>query len=808
MHTFRHAILASTAGIAIAAISCPAFAQDGDNEGADQSVIIVTSQKREERLQDVPLAVTAVSGDALAEQNITETTALTRIAPSLTYTQGNNPSNSTFRIRGIGTAVFGQGTETSVATVIDGVVLARQAQGFTDLGDIERVEVLRGPQGTLFGKNATAGVINIVTRRPSAELTGRVGATVAGMGEYHLNGGLSGPLSDNIGFRVSGYYNDDAGYIFNHATNSKVNGYETYGFNGKLEFELGDLNLLAGASYYHNVADCCVQVAIRTVNSDLARLQNPVVAGPDNDEVNTNLGIYSFTESQIYSLEANYDLGAATITSISAIQRFKSDNNFDVDGLNTSVPIYMGGNGTAPSYGQFDVNGGPFDLNQFTQELRIGSNGDNVLNYVVGVFYSDLGLNRSFVRRIVSCPTSLVANQGLAIGAVCPSPTGSSGSHQARLDGSHVAAFGQVDYEVSEGLTLIGGLRIQHEKLSASGSQNAAPLVVGDTPMFSGATLTSGTTTTSDDAITGRAGVQYDFSDGQAYATYTRGYKGQSLGTEFNQTFNNNPVVAPENVNAYEVGIKGTTADGLLRYALAAFQADYTNLQVQANRSDNATGNFLFVVTNAGKARTRGIEFESTLMPTDNFSVDFNVTYIEGRFDADGLACPLANRVGTPLITVGQAAPFNTCVRVQSLNGSGATVTSGPTQFVRDGVLPNTPEWRIGVSPRYEQDLGDDFSLFVDLNLNYQSEVTYSLEQDPGLVQGDYFLANLTLGVRPQDRGFSASVFIKNLFDQRYYGTVGTGTSLTSQSLTPGNLTAFRPKDSFRYLGASIGYTF
>ncbi|MCB2066557.1 MAG: TonB-dependent receptor [Erythrobacter sp.] len=801
-------MLLSTVGVAISAVAMPAYAQETSEDGTDDNTIVVTAQKREERLQDVPLAVTAVTGDSLAEANITETTALQRIAPSLTYTQGNNPSNSTFRIRGIGTQVFGQGTETSVATVIDGVVLARQAQGFTDLGDIERVEVLRGPQGTLFGKNATAGVINIVTRRPSNELEGRVSATIAEMGEYHLNGGLSGPLSDNVGFRLSGYYNNDSGYIYNHATDTNVNGYETYGFNGKLEFDLGDLNLLLGGSYYHNSADCCVQVAIQTTNANLATLQFPVIAGRNNREVNTNLGLTSFTESEIYSLEGNYDLGGATITSITAYQIFRSDNNYDVDMLNNPVPIYSGGNGNAPYYAQFQVNGGPFNLDQFSQELRISSNGDNRLNYVAGLFYSDLGLNRSFQRRIVSCPTTIAANQGLAIGAICPSPTASSGSHSARLDSSHIAAFGQIDFEVVDGLTLIGGLRIQHEKISASGAQDAAPLVVGDTPMFSGATLTSGTTTASDDAITGRAGIQYEFSRfAQAYATYTRGYKGQSLGTEFNQTFNNNPVVAPEHVNAYEVGFKGRTTDGLLQFALAAFQADYTNLQVQANRSDQATGNFLFVVTNAGQARTRGIELESTLQPSDAFSVDFNLTYIDAQFDADGLACPLADRVGTPIIAVGQTVPFNTCVRIQTVNNSNTTVTSGPTQLVRDGTLPNTPEWRIGISPRYEREFGD-FLGFVDFNFQYQSSVIFSLEQDQNQIQQGYWLADATIGIRPQDRGFSASVFVRNMFDQLYYGSIGTGTSLTSQTLTPDNLTAFRPRNSFRYFGASVGYTF
>ena len=139
-----------------------ASAQDTSND------IIVTAQKRSERLQDVPLAVTAVSGEPLANRQINDTTALTGAVPSLTFQQGNHPANTTFRIRGVGTALFGQGVESSVAVVVDGVPMVRAAQSLSDIADVDRIEVLRGPQGTLFGKNASAGVLSIVTARPTS----------------------------------------------------------------------------------------------------------------------------------------------------------------------------------------------------------------------------------------------------------------------------------------------------------------------------------------------------------------------------------------------------------------------------------------------------------------------------------------------------------------------------------------------------------------------------------------------------------------------------------------------------------------
>ncbi|KAK0331620.1 hypothetical protein LTR94_028201, partial [Friedmanniomyces endolithicus] len=219
-------------------------------QASDPGEIVVTAQKRTERLQDVPLAVSALSAETLGRQQINDTNGLVAAVPSLTYTQGNNVSNSTFRVRGIGTTLFNQGSESSVSTVIDGVVMARQAQGFVDLADLERVEVLRGPQGTLFGKNATAGVISVVTARPTDRFTARADATIAELDEYRIKGTMSGPLTDRLRARVSGFYNDVGGHITNVANGRDTNGFKSWGLRGKLDWDATDnLNFLATLDY-------------------------------------------------------------------------------------------------------------------------------------------------------------------------------------------------------------------------------------------------------------------------------------------------------------------------------------------------------------------------------------------------------------------------------------------------------------------------------------------------------------------------------------------------------------------------------
>ncbi|WP_068094526.1 TonB-dependent receptor [Novosphingobium rosa] len=785
------------------ALAQTAFAQDtaAPDAGPAPGEIVVTAQKRAERLQDVPLAVTAVGSEALATRGITDTKGLTQLSPTLSYQQGANPSNSSFRIRGIGTSQFGQGTESSVSVVLDGVVLARQAQGFSDLADIERIEVLRGPQGTLFGKNATAGVISIVTARPSKELTGKINATVAEKGEYHVNGTISGPLSDVLRVRVSGYYNKDDGYIWNTTLQRKTNGYESYGVRGKVELDLDRLNFLLSADYNKNNSRCCTSVLIRSDNANLNKLMSPVVPGPDNTQVAANLDTVSTTSQQTYSLESRYDFGGASLTSLTAWQSYRFNNNNDVDGINTTVPVYTGG-GSNPA--QFDVNGGPIRLGQFSEELRLSSSGKRRLNYTVGGYFSDLTLDRGFVRRVVTC--SPPAALGLAIGAACPAAyqQGTSGSSNAHLRQTHIAGFGQIDYALVGGLKALGGVRVQHETISVWGAQGTTAPFAGDNNAFSGATLTNGRTAASDSVVTGKAGLQYEFSRNfQSYATYTRGYKGQGLGTEYTQTFNNNALVLPETVNAYEVGFKGSMFDRKLTIAVAAFLADYKNLQVQANRSDPSTNTFNFVTTNAGKSTTKGVEIEATVRPDEHFSLNASASYTYARFDADGIACPLQNQASAITVAYGATAPANVCFKATGATG----VVSGANQNIRGGILPNTPAFRFTLNPRVEQEVGK-FIGYADLAIAYQGEVNFALEQDPLQTQNGYATADLTVGLRSPERGLSFSVFVKNLTDQRYYTTMGANSLLTTQVLTPTNRTAFLPKGAFRYVGATIGYKY
>ncbi|MCX7283750.1 MAG: TonB-dependent receptor [Novosphingobium sp.] len=796
------------AGSILAAM--PVAAQQASDQADDAIApgeIVVTAQKRTERLQDVPLAVTAVTSEALAQQNINDTSSLTRAVPSLQFQPGATSNGSGFRIRGIGTQLFSLGVEASVSVVVDGVVAARQAQSFADFADIERIEVLRGPQGTLFGKNATGGVINIVTARPKDTFGGSIDATVAEQDEYRIKGTVTGPITDTLKARVSGYYNNVGGYIRNLANGKDVNESEGWGLRGKLDWQATpDLNFLLTADYRKSDTDCCNTVLVSVQNPNTLTLIAPVKPSIDNRQIKEDQVANNNDRQFQASLEANWDLGPATVTSITAYQKYKNVANNPVDKLNNPAAIFVPGNGvlaTGLTIGKFDQNGGNIDLDQFSQELRVASNGNHDLGYVFGVFYSDVTVDRAFLRAASACPTG-----GGAIGTVCASPVKFSSSLAAHNKTESIAGFGQIEWRVAGGLKLIGGLRVQHESTSVEGTRTA-PAIAGTSP-YPGNAPNTGKRSASDTAVTGKAGVQYEFSrNAQVYASYTRGYKGLGFNTELATNFATQDPVQPEHVNAYEVGFKGRTADGLLSVAVAGFIADYTDLQVLANRSDPSTGQIAFVQTNAGSSQTKGIELEATLNPAEGFSVNFGMTYAKTRLDADGLSCPLQFQAAAATNIQTSNFPVNTCYRKRTLGANGTILaTSGALQDVRGGELPFSPKLRLNLSPRYEMPLGGSgMSAVFQAGLNYQSKQQFALEQDPLLVQKAYALVDASIGLKGPEGRWYVTGYVRNLFDKRFVTSMAHSSPISTAAL-PFDLAAFISKESNRFFGVNFGTRF
>ncbi|MFC3440797.1 TonB-dependent receptor [Sphingobium rhizovicinum] len=789
---YRRIVMGSAmvSAVAMIAATSGALAQDAAVPGE----IVVTAQKRAERLVQVPLAVTAVTGESLVNNQINDTNSLTRAVPSLTYQAGNNPGNNGFRIRGVGTQLFSFGVESAVSVVVDGVVAPRQAQGFSDLADLERVEVLRGPQGTLFGKNSTAGVINIVTQRPSDTFEGRVEGTVAEQDEYRVKGTVSGPISDTLKARVSGYYNNVGGYLNNVATGNDTNGYKSWGIRGKLDWDATpNLNLLLTGDYRENDAKCCSRVPVKIVTPAMQTLLGPdVVATPENRNVSNDDMSFFKTKTTIVSLQADWDLGPATVTSITAFQRYDQRDRFEPDQIASDPLRYVG----AFPYSQWNDNGSHTSYNNYSEELRIGSNGNQDLTYVAGVFYSHLDLDRSYNRRRLRCGSG-------TIGATCTvTPTADSSGFDGTFKSDNVSVFGQVDWRVVGGLHVIGGLRNSYEKQTVTGSVYG-PLVAGDN-LFPGTVINAGTRSRSDWALTGKGGLRYEFNRNlQVYGSYTRGYKAFALDIDVTTNFANQNGIAPEHVNAYELGAKWQAPGGVFDISAAIFRSDFRNLQVQSLVTDVASGTFVTVLGNAGKSRSQGFEVEANIRPSREFSVAANFTLIDANIDVPGQSCPIQLQTGVAAYS--SDFPVNQCyIRRTTVNG--VTTNSSPIIDVAGGQLPATPRYRVGVTPRYEREFGN-LAGFVQVALNYQSDTSFALNQDPMLKQDGYAIVDASVGIRDADSRWNLTLFVRNLFDQNYYTQLNHGTILANTT-NAYDLWANVNKDADRYFGATFGVRF
>lgn len=775
-------LAASLAAVPALAQSVETAAPTDQVEATDVGEIVVTAQKRSQRLQDVPLAVTALSAETLSNSQVTGTSGLAALVPSLTFTQSTSDLNNNVRIRGVGTALFNTGLESAVSFVVDGVVMSRQGQGFQELIDVERVEVLRGPQGTLFGKNATAGVVNVVTQRPTDELSGAIEASAAEHGEYRLKGTVSGPLAENLGGRLTGFYTHDDGFVHDYGTGDTVYGSEVFGLRGKLDWQASEnLNLLLTADYRESDSDCCQLVPYQTSNAVLAGLRSPIVASPTNRAVETDGTTFANTRQAGVSVEGNLALGDHTLTSITAYRTWTLENNVEVDGIASAVPVYVPfGNG------YFNVNGGGLDISQFTQELRLTSPSGGALEYTVGLFYFDLDLDRDFRRRVGACLTNPAA-----FGQACPTYYFSSAEHSANTQTQNYAAFGQLEWHLTDKLSALGGLRAQREKVSYSGQRPTTAPFAGDRLLFA---ASSGSGEVSDNDISGKLGLQYQFSRrAQTYLTWSRGYKGAGYDVELTADFANQTAVLPETVKAWELGFKGQGLDGRLSVNTALFYADYQNLQVQSTIAPNVS-----IPTNAGSSISKGAEVEFQFRATDKLSFNGGVTYADATFDATRLSCALTDQAGAITLAAGQAEPVNTCFRYGS----------GTTQNVEDGRLPNAPKWRGNLSVRYDDRIpGTDLNGFVQLAATHQSAITFSLEQDPGLEQDAYGLVNLTLGASTADDRYTVSFFVRNLFDQNFVNGMQRE-SIVTNAANPGNIAYFPAKDAERYVGVSLRANF
>jgi iron complex outermembrane recepter protein len=751
------ALSVSTAGAQTA--PAPDAAPVVDNE------IVVTAQKREERLRDVPLAVSAVTGSALQAQQITTATDLRLVSPSLNFTPSANARGEGFAIRGVGTAIFSDTVEQSVGVVVDGVVLGRSGQATGDLLDLERVEVLRGPQGMLFGKNASAGLISITTRRPQLGATTLdLNASYATLNEIKLSAIGNVPLGSIAALRLAVGGQTADGTIFNRRLNVDVNNRNEQNVRAKLLVEpSSDLSIVLSGDWQRRRSRCCSWTARSAPTGTTFATLNAaagVVPSIGNREIAAGVPFFQNVDAWGVSGQADYDLGFATLTSITAFRRWKNTDNNDPDLLPANI---------------LDVNTGTSRLRQFSQEVRLTSPSGPV-EWVAGLFY----YNQTNVTE---------SNQTGTLGAVAlPSLLGTT----LFTDTTNIskAAFGQITVRPVSGLKLIAGARYTDEKIDLVLRQAQAPGTIATIPgRFSG-TITGSTGATN---LSYRLTAQVDVTPTlMVYATHARGFKGPGINT-LGVSTSVTEVVRPEIPTTYEVGARGAWLNNRVSFAIAAYRTDYTNFQAQVFDQGVTPGRFR--VTNAGKLKTQGIEAELSVRPVTGLTLSFNGNYLDATYaDFQNIAC----YTGQPILPFGTVRTSDRqCIRVSAAAGATA-VTNGTGNR-----LGNAPQLTFTLFGRYEVPIGN-LKGFIQGNYQFRDKVNFSAAGDPNLVQDSFGLVNGSLGLTSEDSRWTATVFVKNLFDKFY------ATNIISQPVlnAPGVYSQFFTPDARRIVGVSLGLKF
>ena len=823
----RASLLASIAFTGLA-VSGAAFAQTTAAANEADDLIIVTASKRTATLQDTPISVSVTGKSQIEQSQIRDLKDLQTLVPSLRVNQLQSSANTNFIIRGFGNGANNAGIEPSVGVFIDGVYRSRSAAQIGDLPNLERIEVLRGPQSTLFGKNASAGIISIVTREPQFELGGNAEVSYGNYNAIIVKGGVTGPIGDKIAVSLDGNYNKRDGYGFDVGLNQKTNERDRYGVRGSILFKPSeDLKIRLIADYDKIDENCCLTAnivdgptgnAVRAVGGRVISNQPFAYLAASNIPSSNKIENYGF------SGQADWNLSdTLALTSITAYRRVETDTNQDSDFTSADL---IGNNENQTS------------IKTFTQELRVASSFDGPLNFLIGGFYfnekigidSNLLFGKDFKNYANALSGGAYSSLEPTLRALLPgTPAGTFGAQGQGVFESYnykneaYSIFGQVDFEPVEGLTLTAGGNYTHDKkqvasnvrstdvfsgldLVLAGTRAGVPAALATNPAanpFLGLrglqfippflnfpnAVEDGRTNDSKFTYTLRAAYKLN-SNLSTYATYATGFKASS----FNLSRDSRPTPAnfipgspaqspapgaspirtaglavtnlttgtrfadPENATVYEVGLKGQF-DGF-GFNLALFKQSLKGFQ---GNIFTGTG---FVLGNAEKQSTTGIELDATMSPIKNFTITTNFTYLNPKFDSF--------TGGTALVT-----------------GSFATVPTDLTGKRPAGI----PEFAYTIGATYSAELNDTMKAIF--HVDYFGSSPVLIAQGLNFKREEQSLnASITLAVT---RGLEVSIWGRNIADSQFITTLFPGVAQAgslqgypSQPRTYGGLIRYR----------------
>jgi len=725
--------------------------------------IVVTATKRAENIQDVPISISAYSGDFLEQSDIQTLQDLSLYAPNFTFATSSQPTNARIMIRGIG-SVGNSAIETSVGVFVDGIYYPRPGSVLGNLLDIETAEVLRGPQGTLFGRNTAAGALNITTRDPSDVVEGYVQAGVGDYGAYSLEGVFNAPFSERVAGRLAAKYSQRDGYGFNTLNNTEVGERDdltvraklgidfTPDVYGKLTFDYNEIN--AGGQIIEMLPESASPVFDGTLNALFG--ENVTTADGFDQIINQDHQDSMNDEQWGVSFDIEWSMGSHTGKSITAYRDWTASNFESAIRLSGDVlpRVHI------------------YETTTVSQEFQLLSPTDQPLTYVLGAFYyeEEFDIQEDFNAGEDTCiPVVFGLTGSLPVAQAClamPQFPATASTYTQSLKST--AAFAQATYGFTDRFSLTVGGRFTSDSKDAAFEQTTPNAIIGS--LFRAAESVPGLTS-DDDAFTWLVSAKFDATDDvMLFATVSTGFKGGG----FNSGGAGVPLGAAartfleENSTNYELGMKSTLMDGRATANVTLYRTELDDFQ------DRSFDGISFLTRNAGKRTQSGFEADFVLNPIDPLMIFAGISYLDSTFDSFDSASPLP----------GSTIPQNLAGRTPhySPEWQGSLVAEW-----RSTIGAGNLEWFL--RPEYTY-IGDQ-NVGANTNLNPQS------------IQEAYGLVNVRLGLAGGDGRWQLTAYGKNLTDEGYcqviydqplgaqFGGVNPVTNTVPQRCSVGNPTTY-----------------
>ncbi|MEO0032307.1 MAG: hypothetical protein RIS94_2065 [Pseudomonadota bacterium] len=717
----RVALLASTTIFATGLTTSAALAQDATQpaNGGGVEEIVVTAQKRAENMQKVPIAVTSVSGAALERAQVKDIQGLANSIPNVQINSfSNSPDSAVFTIRGVGVNDADPYVGTTVSVVVDGVPVGVNTGALLSLFDIERVEILRGPQGTLFGANTTGGVVNVVTKQPTGVFGGEAQVVYGNYNRLDLNAAMNFPIAEGLAGKISVLHTGSDGFFRSYTDGHRLGKRDMTALRGYLKYNSGgyDATLIGEYDRTRNGGQTGVLIA---GPNDLFYQPGETGSGFNFKRgMSSDQPDYNNRNSYSATLTQNLDTGVGKLVSITSYRKYDNDLYSDDDAV------------TAVLLQTHRVS----NQHQFSQELRLHTDLTDRIKMVLGGFYFDQEYDLQQQTKL----------DGFLKGLGQP-----QSQHQKNWS---ISGFAQFYGQITDTLRVQAGIRFSHEKTSAvSTTANSFTTVEGGYSQYGDPiipdSLIVATGAKAWDNVGYKVGLDWQATPSVLlYGYYARGFKSGGFTGRIAVAQDVGPF-NPEHLDTFEAGVKADLLDRHLRLNLAAFYNDYKDMQVTQNLT-YLDGKNSAAIRNAGGAKTKGFELEATVVPVEGITLNGAVAYLDAYY-----------------------TKYDTFV----LDANGDTVAVS----YAGNRLMNAPKWNASAGFTVKQPLGSG-NVTATGQYTYTSSKFTAFTDRPTELVAPVNLVNATLSWAPEGEAWSVGVWGRNLFNEKYYGQkltlVGIGT--------------------------------